>query len=66
MVSGAFTRRVREQTKRAEVYLHKPTKRRLVVILEAGGAVELQGIDGRSTYAKREDLNNYDIYERLS
>lgn len=66
MVSGAFKRRVREQVKGAEVYLHKPTKRRLVVVLEAGGSVELQGLDGRSTYTTRAALNNAEIYERLS
>lgn len=47
-------------------YLHKPTGRRYVLVLEAGGACELEGLDGRSTYAQRADLDNAETWERLT
>lgn len=48
-----------------ERWLHKPTGRRLVVTSEKDGVCELQGIDGRSFYAKRADLDNNEVWERL-
>lgn len=46
-------------------YHHKPTGKRYVLILEAGGACELEGIDGRSTYATRDALNDNEVWEQL-
>ena len=46
-------------------YHHKPTSKRYILISDIEGACELEGLDGRSTYAMREDLDDNEIWERL-
>jgi hypothetical protein len=53
-----------EQPKPVELYRHKKSGRELEVILDLGGACELQDKNG-STYATREALKNTDVWERL-
>lgn len=48
-----------------ERYLHKPTGKRYVIAMEAGGTVELEGIDRTSTYTSRKLLDNAEVWERL-
>lgn len=48
-----------------ERYRHRATNKSYVLILELGGACELEGIDRRSIYQTRETLNNNEIWERL-
>lgn len=62
MTDSAQVQRINAQLERG---LHKPSGRRGCVIFEVAGTCELQGIDGRSFYAKREDLNNTETWERL-
>lgn len=45
-------------------YRNKATGKRYVLIFELAGACELQGIDGRSTYAMRADLDNAEVWEQ--
>lgn len=46
-------------------YIHKPTGRRYMLAFEVAGLCELQGIDGRSTYAKRAELESNDVWELI-
>lgn len=62
MTESALVQRINKQLER---WLHKPSGRRGCVIFEVAGTCELQGIDGRSFYAKREDLKNTETWERL-
>lgn len=62
MEQSATVRRINAQLER---WHHKPSGRRGCVIFEVAGTCELQGIDGRSFYAKRADMNNPDVWERL-
>lgn len=48
-----------------ERWHHKPTGRRGVLVMEVAGTCELEGLDGRSLYAKREDLENPEIWSRI-
>lgn len=67
---SAIQRRIDQQCKPAEpakpveLYRHKKSGRELEVILDLGGACELQDKNG-STYATREALKNTDLWERL-
>lgn len=61
--TSAVMRRIESQLR--ERWHHKPTNKRYVLILEGNGACELQGLDGRSTYAMRADLENNEVWERL-
>jgi hypothetical protein len=63
--TSAIQRRIDQQCKPAERYRHKPTGKRYVLNLEAGGTCELEGLDGRCTYATRKDLDNTEVWERL-
>lgn len=62
MEQSATVRRINDQLER---WHHKPSGRRGCVILEVAGVCELQGIDGRSFYAKRADLDNNEVWERI-
>lgn len=46
-------------------YIHKPTGRRYMVVMEVAGTCEPQGIDGVSTYAKRADLESNEVWELI-
>lgn len=48
-----------------ERYRHRATNKSYVLILELGGACELEGIDRRCIHQTRETLNNKEIWERL-
>ena len=48
-----------------ERYRHRVTKKSYVLILELGGACELEGIDRRCTHTTREALNDSEIWEKL-
>ena len=48
-----------------ERYRHRATNKSYVLILELGGACELEGIDRRCIHQTRETLNNNEIWERL-
>ncbi|HBO3174879.1 TPA: hypothetical protein L4S00_002654 [Pseudomonas aeruginosa] len=47
------------------VFRHKPTNRRYIAVLEAGGSVELQEASGHSTYASIEALGNAEVWENV-
>lgn len=66
MSMSAKQRRIDEQCgiNRAR-YHHKPTGRRAVLVMEVAGACELEGLDGRSIYANRVDLDNSEVWERI-
>lgn len=46
-------------------YRHRVTNKSYVLVLELGGACELEGIDRRCIHQTRETLNNKEIWERL-
>lgn len=65
--TSAIQRRIDQQCSQAtpvEHYRHKPSGRKLKVVMDLGGACELQDKTG-STYATREALKNSDVWERL-
>lgn len=66
MQVSATQKRIEEQCgiKRPR-FLNKATGKRYVLIFEVAGLCELQGIDGRSTYAKRADLDNAEVWEKM-
>lgn len=47
-------------------YHNKVTGKRYVLVFELAGACELQGIDGRSTYTMRADLDNAEVWEQMT
>jgi hypothetical protein len=49
-----------------ERYRHRVTKKSYVLILEIGGACELEGIDRHCTHTTREALDDSEIWERLT
>ncbi|MVW75353.1 hypothetical protein [Pseudomonas xionganensis] len=63
--TSATQRRIEQQCLQRQRYRHKPTGRRYVLNLEAGGTCELQGLDGRCTYVQRQHLDNTEVWERL-
>jgi hypothetical protein len=66
MARSATQRKIEQQTGiNRERYLHKPTGKRYVIAMEAGGTVELEGIDRISTYTSRKLLDNAEVWERL-
>lgn len=48
-----------------ERYRHRATNKSYVLILELGGACELEGIDRRCVHQTRDTLDNNEIWERL-
>lgn len=48
-----------------ERWLHLPTNKEYRLVLEVGGACELEGIDRRCTYQRRETLEESDAWRRL-
>lgn len=63
--TSAIQRRIEQQCKPQERYRHKPTGKRYVLNMEAGGTCELEGTDRRCTYASRKDLDNTEVWEKL-
>ncbi|HEK3311031.1 TPA: hypothetical protein SMV88_004908 [Pseudomonas aeruginosa] len=58
-------RHINAQCVVGKVFRHKPTNKRYNAVLEGGGAVELQGLDGRSTYTTAEALNDSEVWEAV-
>ena len=61
-------KRIAEQmqpTPPRERWLHLPTNKEYLLVLEVGGACELEGIDRRCTYQRREALEGSDAWRRL-
>lgn len=48
-----------------ERWLHVTTNKEYLLIMEIGGACELEGIDRRRTHATRETLESSDSWRRL-
>ena len=46
-------------------YRHRATNKSYVLVLELGGACELEGIDRRCIHQTRDTLDNNEIWERL-
>lgn len=66
MQISATQKRIEEQCRiKRPRYHNKATGKRYVLIFEVAGTCELQGIDGRSTYAKREDLDNAEVWGEI-
>lgn len=66
LCKSAVQLRIEEQLgDRTEVFRNVNTGKRFRVVLEAGGAVELSGMDGRSTYTSREKLSDPQVWERV-
>jgi hypothetical protein len=64
---SATPRRIdRQAGDKREVWHHKPTNRRAVLVMEVAGACELEGIDGNSIYAMRVDLDNPEVWSRIT
>lgn len=64
--TSPLVRHIDAQCLIGQTFRHKPTNKRYNAVLEEGGAVELQGIDGRSTYATAEALNDSEVWERVA
>lgn len=64
--TSAVQRRIEKQLGHHSlpVYLHKPTGKRYALIMEAGGTVELQDMQGYSTYTTSEKLANAEVWEK--
>lgn len=45
---------------------NKITRKSYRMVMEVGGLVELEEISGRAHYVNRADLDNSDVWERLS
>lgn len=66
MQMSATQKRIEEQCGiKHPRYHNKVTGKRYVLIFEVAGVCELQGIDGRSTYAQRADLDNAEVWEKM-
>jgi hypothetical protein len=75
MTESAQVRRINAQCLAAEPapnptdhrprYRHRVTNKSYVLVLELGGACELEGIDRRCIHQTRETLDNNEIWERL-
>lgn len=65
-LASAHVRHIDAQCLIGSTFRHKPTNKRYNAVLEAGGAVELQGIDGRSTYTTAEALNDAEVWEKIA
>lgn len=66
LCKSAVQLRIEEQLgDKTEVFRNVNTGKRFRVVLEAGGAVELPGMDGRSTYTSREKLSDPQVWERV-
>lgn len=63
--TSAIQQRIDQQRLQRQRYHHKPTGKRYVLNLEAGGSCELQGLDGRCTCVQRQHLDNNEVWERL-
>lgn len=46
-------------------YRHRATNKSYVLVLELGGACELEGIDRHCIHQTRDTLDNNEIWERL-
>jgi hypothetical protein len=67
MSMGARQQRICQQAgDKRQVWHHKPTNRRAVLVMEVAGACELEGIDGNSIYAMRVDLDNPEVWSRVT
>lgn len=64
--ASPFVRHVDAQCLVGHTFLHKPTNKRYNAVLAGGGSIELQGLDGRSTYATAEALNDSEVWERVA
>lgn len=58
-------RHINAQCVVGKVFRHKPTNRRYIAVLEAGGSVELQEASGHSTYTSIEALGNAEVLEAV-
>lgn len=75
MTESAQVRRINAQCLAAEPertlddkrerYQHRVTNKSYVLVLELGGACELEGIDRRCIHQTRDTLDNNEIWERL-
>lgn len=71
MIESALVQRINAQCLAARPTDHRPRYRNLVtnksyvLVLELGGACELEGIDRRCIHQTREALDNNEIWERL-
>jgi hypothetical protein len=75
MTDSAQVRRINAQCLAAEPapkptdhrprYRHRVTNKSYVLVLELGGACELEGIDRRCIHQTRDTLDNNEIWERL-
>lgn len=63
MSESALVKRINEQC--GERWLHVPTNKKYRVVMELGGACELEGIDRRCTHATRETLESSDNWRKL-
>lgn len=64
--ASAQIRHINAQCLVGHSFRHKPTNKRYNAVLEGGGSVELQGLDGRSTYTTAEALNDSEVWERIA
>ncbi|MFI8384859.1 hypothetical protein [Pseudomonas sp. NPDC079086] len=55
----------RSRDDKRERYRHRVTNKSYVLILELGGACELEGIGRRCIHQTRDTLDNNEIWERL-
>lgn len=67
LYQGAVQQRIDAQcAPRPPRYRNKVTGKRYVLIFEVAGVCELQGLDGRSTYAQRANLGNAEVWEQIA
>lgn len=65
-MASPVVRHIDAQCLVGRTFRHKPTNKRYNAVLEAGGSVELQGIDGRSTYTTADALNDSEVWEKVA